>query len=159
MARGGGGRGALCGKNLVLPPALSFSCTSLPPPSPPQRDSGLWHVCTGGNQHKAQKENGPVSGLQDHRYLLSEKMGHEDASGQTIDRCKAVDMQRYPPPPRAMGPRRVARAQGNGHQSMRYSQQRYRTATGAMQFLTTRLRSAKQPLDWAGRKLLCGGGG
>ena len=35
----------------------------------PQRNSGLWHVCTGSKQHKAQKENGLVSGLQDHRYL------------------------------------------------------------------------------------------
>ena len=26
---------------------------------------------------------------------LSQRMGHEDASGQTTDRCKAVDMQRY----------------------------------------------------------------
>ena len=29
----------------------------------PRRNSGLCHVCTGGNQHKAQKENGLVSGL------------------------------------------------------------------------------------------------
>ena len=29
----------------------------------PRRDSGLCHVCTGGSQHKAQKENGFVSGL------------------------------------------------------------------------------------------------
>ena len=34
----------------------------------PRRNSGLWHVCTSGKQHKAQKENGLVSGLQDHRY-------------------------------------------------------------------------------------------
>ena len=35
----------------------------------PRRNSGRWHVCTGGKQCKAQKENGLVSGLQDHRYL------------------------------------------------------------------------------------------
>ena len=29
----------------------------------PRRNSGLCHVCTGGKQHKAQKENGLVSGL------------------------------------------------------------------------------------------------
>ena len=32
-------------------------------PPPPRRNSGLCHVCTGGKQHKAQKENGLVSGL------------------------------------------------------------------------------------------------
>ena len=35
----------------------------LTPPPPPGRNSGLCHVCTGGKQHKAQKENGLVSGL------------------------------------------------------------------------------------------------
>ena len=51
------------------------SPTSQPPPetvslgsgalaaAPPRRNSGLCHVCTGGKQHKAQKENGLVSGL------------------------------------------------------------------------------------------------
>ena len=36
----------------------------------------LWrvHVCASGNQHKAQKENWLVSGLQDHRYLSDTKM-------------------------------------------------------------------------------------
>ena len=32
-------------------------------PRPPRRNSGLCHVCTGGKQYKAQKENGLVSGL------------------------------------------------------------------------------------------------
>jgi hypothetical protein len=27
--------------------------------------------------------------------LLPQKMGHEDAGGQTTDGCKALDMQRY----------------------------------------------------------------
>ena len=38
-------------------------------PPPPRRKSELLHVCTSGSQHKAQKENGLVSGRKDHRYL------------------------------------------------------------------------------------------
>ena len=48
---------------------LGARCLKHPPPNilgletPPQRNSGPCHVCTGGSQHKAQKENGLVSGL------------------------------------------------------------------------------------------------
>ena len=38
-----------------------------PPPFPPRRKPGLLHMCTGGDQHRAQEENGIVSGLQDHQ--------------------------------------------------------------------------------------------
>ena len=37
-------------------------------PARPRRSSGLLHVCTRGDQHKAQKENWLVSGLSDQRY-------------------------------------------------------------------------------------------
>ena len=40
------------------PPSAPRACRR-----PPRRNSGLCHVCTGGKQHKAQKENGLVSGL------------------------------------------------------------------------------------------------
>ena len=55
---------------------------------------------------KERKDNGLVSGLQDQRYVLSRKMGHEIARGQTTDGCKAVDEKAgaklqppHPPPP------------------------------------------------------------
>ena len=38
------------------------ACMGSAPP-PPRRNSGLCHVCISGKQHKAQKENGLVSGL------------------------------------------------------------------------------------------------
>ena len=33
------------------------------------RKPGLLHMCTRGEQHKAQEENGLISGLKDYRYL------------------------------------------------------------------------------------------
>ena len=47
---------ALC----ICVPVNIHSCVGL---FDPRRNSGLCHVCTGGKQHKAQKENGLVSGL------------------------------------------------------------------------------------------------
>ena len=43
----------------------------------------------------AQKENGLVSGLEDHRYLSVTEDGREDASGQASNKCKAVETQWY----------------------------------------------------------------
>ena len=40
---------------------------------PPRWNAELLHVCTGGRQHKAQKENWLISGLKDHRYLSVKK--------------------------------------------------------------------------------------
>ena len=34
----------------------------------PRRRPGLLHVCTGGDRHKAQEQNGLVSGPKDRRY-------------------------------------------------------------------------------------------
>ena len=35
----------------------------------PPEEFWLWHVCTSGSQHKAQRENWLISGLRDHRYF------------------------------------------------------------------------------------------
>ena len=39
------------------------------PPTPPQRSSGLSHVCARGHQHKPPKETWLVGGLEDHGHL------------------------------------------------------------------------------------------
>ena len=43
-------------------------CGNMPHPHPPRRKPVLLHMCTRVNQHKAQEETWPVSGLKDQRY-------------------------------------------------------------------------------------------
>ena len=50
------------------------------------RNSGLLHVFTRGSQRKAQKENGSSVAYKIRRTFLSQRMGHEDASGQAADK-------------------------------------------------------------------------
>ena len=64
------------------------------PPPPSRRNAGLLHVCTSGRQYKAQKENWPVSGVKDHRYLSVRRMRHENARRQPSERTKAAAVQR-----------------------------------------------------------------
>ena len=74
------------------------------PPPPPRRNSGLCHVCTGGRQYKAQKENGLVSGLYDHRYLSVAEdetrrclwVGHRDAKQWVCSGTPVADAKLYP---------------------------------------------------------------
>ena len=68
--------------------------TGMLPPPPPRRNAGPLHVCTGGGQYKAQKQNGLVSGLSDHRSRSVKRGRHEDARGQSTERTKAEAMQR-----------------------------------------------------------------
>ena len=71
----------------------------------PRRNSGLLHVCTRGRQHKS-TENGPIGGLQDHRYLSVTTKRHGDASGQSTEQAKGSSdaavrtRPPLPPPPK-----------------------------------------------------------
>ena len=66
---GGGGWGAPTrqrlgsGSSRPRAPSARGTLWTFIPHQPPRRNSGLCHVCTGGSQHKAQKENWLVSGL------------------------------------------------------------------------------------------------
>ena len=63
-------------------------------PLHPRRNSGPWHVCPGGSPHDAQKENGPVGGVQDH--TSAQKMGHEDATSRLFTGVYMVFGPRLP---------------------------------------------------------------
>ena len=62
----------------------------------PQTKSRLLHVCTRGSEHKVQKENGLVSGLQDQRYRSATK-------NETL-RCHWTDHQQTSGPPNTQRP-------------------------------------------------------
>ena len=89
----GRSKGSEEGGHSPMPRSNGRGAPSLDPPLPAlwgtlltRRKPGLLHVCTRGDQHKAQEENGLVSSLQDQRYFfVHTKMacGHRQMNNRT----------------------------------------------------------------------------
>ena len=65
------------------------------PPPPPKEFCAMARVHRRQTAQKRRKKMGSSVAYKTIGTFLSQKMGHEDASGRATDRCNAVEMQRY----------------------------------------------------------------